>query len=223
MSKKAEYFYIARFKKAEQEMKLLKDLHHKYVFLRRIQVISDEIARQMPGNVKVLDIGCGDGTISKMVMEKKPGVTYQGIDIMARPVCAIPFQEYDGTHIPYADNSFDAAQYTDVLHHVPDEIFKNLLKETMRVSNKYLVIKDHLWANAFDFQTLTFMDWVGNAPHGVKVIYNFKTEKFWMELFDELGLEVVTMNKRIPLYPGVFNLFFGRGLHFITVLKKKNS
>ena len=57
----------------------------------------------------------------------------------------------------------------------------------------------------------------------INPIYNFKTEKYWMELFDELGLEVVTMNKRIPLYPGVFNMIFGRQLHFIAVLKKKNS
>lgn len=204
-------------------MKLLKDLHHEYVFLRRIKVISDEIAKQMPDNVKILDIGCGDGTISKLISEKKPGISYEGIDIMARPTCAIPFKEYDGSHIPYPDNSFDAAQYTDVLHHVPDDNFKNLLKETMRVSKKYLIIKDHLWANAFDFQTLKFMDWVGNAPHGVKVIYNFKTEKYWMDLFEELGLEIVTINKRIPLYPGVFNMVFGRQLHFIAVLKKKNS
>lgn len=204
-------------------MKLLKDLHHEYVFLRRIRVISDEIAKQMPDNVRVLDIGCGDGTISKMIAEKKPGTQYEGIDIMARPTCAIPFKEYDGVHIPYPDNSFDAAQYTDVLHHVPDDNFKNLLRETMRVSKKYLVIKDHLWETGFDFQTLKFMDWVGNAPHGVKVIYNFKTEKYWMETFEELGLEIVTINKRIPLYPGVFNAIFGRQLHFIAVLKKKNS
>ncbi|MBW7845461.1 MAG: class I SAM-dependent methyltransferase [Bacteroidia bacterium] len=204
-------------------MKLLKDLHHEYVFLRRIRVISDEIAKQMPQNISVLDIGCGDGTISKLISEKSKGISYQGIDIMARPTCAIPFQEYDGSHIPFPDNGFDAAQYVDVLHHVPDEIFKDLLKETMRVSKKYLIIKDHLWENKFDFLTLKFMDWVGNAPHGVKVIYNFKTEKFWRETFEELGLEIVSMNKKIPLYPGVFNWLFGRQLHFVAVLKKKNS
>ena len=81
-------------------MKLLKDLHHEYVFLRRIKVISDEIAKQMPDNVKILDIGCGDGTISKLISEKKSGISYEGIDIMARPNCAIPFKEFDGVHIP---------------------------------------------------------------------------------------------------------------------------
>jgi len=204
-------------------MKFLRSLHRKYVFLRRIEVLSEEIAQVMPENCKVLDIGCGDGTISKLVQQKRKGITYQGIDIMARPSCAIPFQLYDGTKIPFADNSFDAAQYTDVLHHVPEDNIIPLLKETVRVTGKYLIIKDHLWKTGLDFQILKFMDWVGNAPHGVDVVYNFKNESYWLSVFDELGLEVVKMNKRVKLYPSLFNWIFGRELHFVVLLKKKNS
>lgn len=203
-------------------MKLFKSLHDKYVFKRRIQVISNEICAQLPNKeLSIIDIGCGDGTISSMIANQKKGISYKGIDIMARPQCAIPFSTYDGEHIPSADASFDAAQFVDVLHHVPDDNFKPLLRETLRVTKKYVIIKDHLWANQFDYQTLKFMDWVGNAPYGVKVIYNFKTEQFWRDTFDELGLEVVSMNTHIPLYPSVFNAIFGRKLHFIAVLQKK--
>ena len=67
------------------------------------------------------------------------------------------------------------------------------------------------------------MDWVGNAPHGVDVVYNFKKESYWLSVFDELGLEVVKMNKRVKLYPSLFNWIFGRELHFVVLLKKKNS
>ena len=158
-------------------------LHDKYVFQRRIQVIANEICKAIPAPLNILDIGCGDGNISQLVMHQKQGITYQGIDIMARPKCAIPFQVYDGINIPATDGQYHAAQFIDVLHHVPDEYFMNLLKETCRVTEKYIVIKDHLWQNAFDYLTLKFMDWVGNAPYGVKVIYNFKTEKFWNNAF----------------------------------------
>ena len=202
-------------------LKLIKNLHHQYVFLRRINVISTEIARQLPDNISILDIGCGDGTISKLIMEKKKGITYEGIDIMARPECAIPYKTFDGLHVPYSDNAFDATQFVDVLHHTHQ--IKELLQDALRTSKKYLIIKDHLYNNSFDFATLKFMDWVGNAPHGVEIIYNFKNEKFWMNLFDELDVEIVSINKRIPLYPSVFNMIFGRGLHFIAVLKKKNA
>lgn len=197
-------------------------LHDKYVFQRRIKVIANEIVKIIPNQISILDIGCGDGNISNLVKQQKENIRYQGIDIMARPKCAIPFQVYDGVNIPANDGEFDAAQYVDVLHHVPDEYLMNLLKETCRVTNRYLIIKDHLWQNAFDYQTLKFMDWVGNAPYGVKVIYNFKTEKFWLNAFEELGLEVVSMQTKIPLYPGIFNLIFGRKLHFVALLRKKN-
>ncbi len=54
---------------------LLKNLHHKYVFLRRINVLSTQIAQQLPNDIRILDIGCGDGTISKMILENKKNVT----------------------------------------------------------------------------------------------------------------------------------------------------
>jgi hypothetical protein len=65
------------------------------------------------------------------------------------------------------------------------------------------------------------MDWVGNKPHSVDVIYNFKKEEYWKQLFEELGLEIVIFNKQIPLYPIPFNSLFGRELHFVALLKVK--
>ncbi|MBS1120756.1 MAG: Methyltransferase type 11 [Deltaproteobacteria bacterium] len=198
----------------------LKNLHHKYVFQRRIDVLAKELAAHVPANSKVLDVGCGDGTISQLVMAQRPGVTYEGIDIMARPSCAIPFRTFDGLHIPHDDGSFDAVQFVDVLHHTNE--IEPLVADAVRVSKRYVLIKDHLWENRLDFETLRFMDWVGNAPHGVKVIYNFKNEEFWRDLFDRLGLSIVTMNKRVPLYPFPFSALFGRGLHFVALLEKRS-
>jgi hypothetical protein len=95
----------------------------------------------------------------------------------------------------------------------------DLLRESVRVTRGYVVVKDHLWATRLDFLTLKLMDCVGNAPHGVEVVYNYKTERFWRDLFRDLGLEVASLNTRVPLYPGVFGLLFGRRLHFVAVLR----
>ncbi len=202
-------------------LKLIKNLHHKYVFQRRIDVISDEIAKEIPDNISILDIGCGDGSISDRIIKKKPGTVIEGIDIMERPMCLIPYKNFDGMTIPYPENSFNSVLIVDVLHHTYK--IKELMKNAVATSNKYVIIKDHIYKNKIDFLTLKFMDWVGNAPHGVEIIYNFKKEKFWMELFEDLNLEIVSMNKRIPLYPSFFNLIFGRGLHFVVLLKKKGK
>ena len=200
--------------------KLLQSLHNKYVFQRRIQVLSNEVASVLDDAKTVLDIGCGDGTISKLSAEKKGnGVKFSGIDVMARPTCAIDFKLFDGYTIPHADNSFDACMFIDVLHHLNH--IKEIIAEAKRVSSKYIIIKDHLYKNKFDYDTLKFMDWVGNKPHSVEVIYNFRKEEFWKNLFEELGLEVVIFNKQIPLYPFPFSALFGRDLHFVTLLKVK--
>lgn len=199
---------------------MLKSIHHQLVFLRRINVLSNEISSIMDDSIKkVVDVGCGDGTISSLIASKKKSREFSGIDIMARPTCAIPFKEYDGHHIPYEDNSVDACMFVDVLHHLHH--VKELLAEAKRVSNKYIIIKDHLWKNKLDYKILEFMDNIGNKPHGVVLEYNYLPEKKWREIFDELGLEVVSMNKSIPLYAFPFSMVFGRELHFVALLKKK--
>ncbi len=200
-------------------LNLLKNFHHKYVFLRRINVLSAQIASQIPDNMTILDIGCGDGTIAKMIIDKKINTTMNGIDIFERQTCVIPFKIFDGKTIPYEDNEFDSTLFVDVLHHTSN--IKELLTEAARVSKKYIIIKDHHYNNLLDFGILKLMDWIGNAPHGVKVIYNFKNLYFWKSTFNELGFEIETINNNIPIYPFPFNLIFGRDMHFIAVLKKK--
>lgn len=201
-------------------LNIIKKLHHKYVFMRRIEVISDEIAKQIPANISILDIGCGDGNIGKLIREKKEGVVLSGIDIMERPACYIPYKNFDGLNIPYPNNAFDAVLFVDVLHHTHQ--ITELMKNAVSASSKYVIIKDHMYKTPLDFAILKFMDWVGNAPHGVEIIYNFKKEEYWLKLFKELDLEVIHLNRKIPLYPLLFNFIFGRKLHFITLLKKKN-
>lgn len=200
-------------------LSFIKKLHHKYVFLRRIEVISDGINNQLPVVNSVLDIGCGDGSISKKIIDKRKDLKIVGIDIMERPMCHIEYVSFDGTTIPFEDNSFDAVQLVDVLHHTCN--IKELMIESLSKSSQYMIIKDHIYVNRIDFLTLKFMDWIGNAPHGVEIIYNFQKEKYWMNLFKELNLEIVSIERKVKLYPTLFNLIFGRKLHFIVILKKK--
>lgn len=200
-------------------LSFIKKLHHKYVFLRRIEVISDGINNQLPVVNSILDIGCGDGSISKKIIDKRNGLKIVGIDIMERPECHVEYVSFDGTTIPFEDNTFDAVQFVDVLHHTYN--IKELMKESLRKSSQYMIIKDHIYVNRIDFLTLKFMDWVGNAPHGVEIIYNFQKEKYWIDLFKELDLEIVSFQRKVKLYPSLFNIIFGRNLHFIAILKKK--
>jgi hypothetical protein len=110
--------------------------------------------------------------------------------------------------------------FVDVLHHLPcRENIKDLLAEAMRVSGKYILIKDHCYKNSFDYNLLKFMDRTGNKPHGVALEYNYLKENEWEMIFDDLGLITVKKKTTMPLYPFPFSLLFGRKLHFIRLMK----
>jgi hypothetical protein len=64
------------------------------------------------------------------------------------------------------------------------------------------------------------MDWFGNAHHNVVLPYNYLSENEWKSTYEAAGLEVVQLRRDLALYPFPANLVFGRGLHFIALLKK---
>lgn len=201
--------------------KCIKKIHGFTIHTNRVSTISTILVKNIPSDVtSVLDIGCGDGLISSKIQKLREKITYTGIDIMERPKCMINYQSFDGENIPFDEKSFDAIQLIDVLHHVED--INKVLQNALRYSSKYIIIKDHIYKNKFDFHTLKFMDWVGNVPHGVKVIYNFQNEVNWSKMFQNFTLQKKFYIKNINLYPWFANWIFGRELHFIAILEIEN-
>jgi len=188
------------------------------VFGRRTRVLAAALAPYIPRDAKVLDIGCGDGTISALLQESRPDLSIEGVEIAPRPTCRIPSRAFDGSHLPFADLSFDACLFVDVLHHTTD--VSPLLREAARVARSYVVLKDHLSENFLDQATLRFMDWIGNRPHGVTLTYNYQSLRLWQEHFAVCGLQAAQFSTQLPLYPPPFSLLFGRKLHFIAQLRK---
>jgi methylase of polypeptide subunit release factors len=67
-------------------MNAIGTLHTNLVFKRRTRVLAEALARAIPANARtVLDVGCGDGTISRLIGQKRPDLFIAGVDVMARP------------------------------------------------------------------------------------------------------------------------------------------
>ncbi len=190
--------------------------HHALVFGRRSQVLADVLAPLLPQGARVLDIGCGDGTIAALLSERRPDLRLEGVEYAPRPTCRIPCRSFDGEHLPFVDNTFDVSLFVDVLHHTPDVTV--LLREAARVARAAVVLKDHLSENSIDHAILRVMDWVGNRPHGVVLPYNYQSRQQWQRHFADCGLHVVQLTIGVPLYPFPFSLIFGRRLHFVAQL-----
>lgn len=190
-------------------------LHEKLVFGRRVKVLGRHLAALIPPRAKVLDVGCGDGTLDQLILQQLPGVSIEGIDVLVRPATKIPVRPFDGAHIPYPDASFDVVMFVDVLHHTDDPLL--LLQEARRVG-KIILIKDHTRKGFLAGPTLRFMDWVGNAPHGVVLPYNYWSERQWDDAFETAGLREAQRIVSLGLYPPPASWVFGRALHFAAAL-----
>ena len=137
-------------------MSVLELLHGRYVHNRRISVLSEWCSNLMPRNASVLDVGSGDGRLARLVANKRPDISIQGIDVRVRTDSAIQVEAFNGTSIPHRNRSFDVVMFVDVLHHTADPMI--LLREAVRVARQVILIKDHLLQGALAYPTLRLMD-----------------------------------------------------------------
>ena len=195
-------------------MAVLDQLHGKIVHTRRVRVLAERLAPLFPRDATVLDVGCGDGLLAKLVGQLRPDLKLEGIDVLVREGTHVPVRAFDGRHIEAADRSYDAVMFVDVLHHTDDP--KVLFAEAVRVARQCVVIKDHTRDGLLAGPTLRFMDWVGNAHHGVALPYNYQSREQWRAMAKELGLTIAAWEDRLGLYPWWARWVFERKLHVIV-------
>jgi len=200
-------------------MQVIGGIHSSLVFKRRTRVLAAHLTALLPRDADVLDVGCGDGTLDVLMLQARPDISIRGIDVFVRPKTNIPVEPFDGKVIPYADKSFSIITFVDVLHHTEDPLA--LLAEAARVARDGIVIKDHAREGIFAEQTLRFMDWVGNAHHGVVLPYNYWSQAQWDDALKALDLRAEAWISRVGLYPWPASQLFDRQLHFVAKLVRR--
>lgn len=202
-------------------MTMLERVHGACVHGRRLRVLANHIVPLLPESGTLLDVGCGDGALTRILAERRPCLAVRGLDVILRPDAHIPVERFDGRRIPCSDAGVDVVTLVDVLHHADDPAA--LMCEARRVARKSIVIKDHLLQGLLAGQTLRFMDRIGNARHGVAIPGNYWTLRKWREAFDELDLRAVVWETKLSLYLPPANWIFDRSLHFITRLEPRTT
>jgi SAM-dependent methyltransferase len=93
----------------------------------------------------LLEVGCGTGSVLAQLSEDHLARQFNGID-MADPelhrderATGIDLRQYNGTNIPFEDNTFDLVVSTHVVEHVPDP--RGFIAELIRVSSDYVYIE----------------------------------------------------------------------------------
>lgn len=92
-------------------------------------------------NLQMLDVGCGDGVTELFVQKHLPGWRVEGIDVSeksiveatSKNISTAGFQLFNGTQIPFGDNSFDVVFIAAVLHHIDFSLHEMIIAEIYRV------------------------------------------------------------------------------------------
>ena len=186
---------------------VMKQINEKILFPYRRSYLSNELSNvickanivKSPKDsisdavVKVLDIGCSCGRLAKEINKLSPEIEFEGVDTYIQPETHIKVTQYDGSNIPHEDLSYNLVTIIDVLHHAED--LEQVIKEASRVSNKYILIKDHFYENELEFQLLKYADYFGNKPYNIDLQYKYLKLSEWEETFEKNNLKIVFSKK----------------------------
>lgn len=155
---------------------------------------------------KILDFGCGTGTLTIMIKELEPEANVAGIDVDVKILnktiekteqkgLDIFLIDYDGTNLPFQDKRFNKILSCLVFHHLDTNTKKIILAEIFRVvsNNGKLYIADFgrskSWLQRILFNIIRGLDGFKSTDANAKGLLP--------ELISEAGFANVIIKKKI--------------------------
>ncbi|HEV2828498.1 MAG TPA: class I SAM-dependent methyltransferase [Pyrinomonadaceae bacterium] len=147
-----------------------------------------EIARIVPANSRLLDVGCGNGFIAHH-LSAMLGAKALGIDLGATTEAGIDYRQFNGKHFPVEDKSVDSVLLCYVLHHAQD--IGTVLKELRRVlrASGLAVIYEDIPSCWWDRLVCWTHDLKWRKRTGR---CTFRAEREWRTVFNSAGFEIVS-------------------------------
>ncbi|MCJ7826144.1 class I SAM-dependent methyltransferase [Patescibacteria group bacterium] len=177
------------------------------------------VAPLLSGCRSVLDFGCGDMALDRLLVSKNTPLRITGVDVLPFRVPktkGLHFHLYDGARLPFCDRSFDAVFSYHVFHHTRDPFFA--LSECARVCKHRMIIVEPVLRYSFEKIGFTFLDYLTNIwkKEHVFMPCHVRTLSWWRRKFQTLNLYCQEMRS-----VGVLPRFFPIGETKLFVLRKR--
>jgi SAM-dependent methyltransferase len=173
----------------------------KIYWKERGKLIAGKIQPLIKENESVLDIGCGTGDVADNLNITCVCLT----DIQNMENVNLCFHLIEEGIIPFKDKAFDVGLLISTMHHAKDK--EALLKESMRVC-KRLIIQEEYYESWPERQWVRFYTNMLNIVLGNFNYYSWchvKTEKYWEDMFKDLGYKIMFSQKGMAGIPVLKN------------------
>ena len=176
----------------------------------RADAIIASFASSITPHSRILDIGAGKGLLAQ-AMARRFDARVTMVDVASYNQSDLPLTICDSRALAFADNSFDYAILSFVLHHTcnPDAI----LREALRVAREVIVIENDVRGTARQWLTRA-IDSYPALRYGTPPCYSAQTRDAWMKLFAQFPIEARVLSE--------FSLEYGFFRNFTVILKKQN-
>jgi len=175
----------------------------------RVDPIIASFASVITPHSRIIDIGAGKGFLAQE-MAQQFGARVTLVDVAQYNHTALPLTVCDSRALAFADNSFDYALLSFVLHHSrnPDAI----LREALRVARQVIVVENDVRGNLRGAVTRVIDSWPA-IRYGTPPCHFTRTRDEWLRWFTKFPIEGRVLKE--------FELEFGFFQNITVLLRKR--
>ncbi len=175
----------------------------------RANALIESFAPVIQPHSRILDIGAGKGLLAQE-MARRFDSRVTMVDVASYNQTDLPLTVCDSRALAFADDSFDYALLSFVLHHSQHP--ELILREALRVACQVIVIENDVRGTFRGVITRLIDSWPA-IRYGTPPCHIAQTSEEWLRMFRQFPVEANVLNK--------FSLEYGFFQNFTVVLRKK--